>query len=194
VAGYTITITNDDTTGAETTIRVDTSTGGAVVTELTVRAAEGGGLTPHQLPALDLEQLIGALAPATQPAITHRPATRTAAAARAAAAAPKPEPEVVTAEAPTTRRRGAGTSTRSKATARKAPAKKAARSRLTKAEKSSAREAVNDRRAYRRMPEAEEVAAAYREAGSASGVAAHFDVPRHTASGWVRRLRSQGAI
>jgi hypothetical protein len=188
VAGYTITITNDDTTGAETTIRVDTSTGGAVVTELTVRAADGGGLTPHQLPALDLEQLLGALAPATQPAITHRPAARTA------AAAPTPEPEEVAAEAPTTRRRGAGTSTRSKTTARKTPAKKTTRSRLTKAEKSSAREAVNDRRAYRRMPEAEEVAAAYREAGSASGVAAHFDVPRHTASGWVRRLRSQGAI
>jgi len=189
VAGFTITITNDDATGAQTTIRVDTSTGGPVVTELTVRAAHGGGLTPHQLPAVDLEQLIGALVPSQQAAITHRPAARTAATAQPTAAAPTAE-----APKPSGARRGAGTSTRTKTGGRKAPAKKATRSRLTRAEKSTAREAVNGRRAYRRMPEANEVATAYRQAGSASGVAEHFDVPRHTAAGWIRRLRGQGVL
>jgi hypothetical protein len=184
VAGFTITITNDDASGAQTTIRVDTSTGGPVVTELTVRAAHGGGLTPHQLPAVDLEQLIGALVPSQQAAITHRPAPRTAAVAQPTAEAPKTAGT----------RRGAGTSTRAKTGGRKAPAKKATRSRLTRAEKSTAREAVNGRRAYRRMPEANEVAEAYRQAGSASGVAEHFDVPRHTAAGWIRRLRGQGVL
>ena len=47
-------------------------------------------------------------------------------------------------------------------------------------------------RAYRRMPPAEKVMAAYRRVGSVSGLAEHFDVPRHTVQGWARQLRSQG--
>ena len=31
-------------------------------------------------------------------------------------------------------------------------------------------------------------------ANSASALAAHFDVPRHTAQGWLRRLRTMGVI
>src|SRR5258706_10349229 len=39
-------------------------------------------------------------------------------------------------------------------------------------------------RAYRRMPDAETVLAAYQEVGSVSGLADHFGVPRHTVQGW----------
>ena len=47
-------------------------------------------------------------------------------------------------------------------------------------------------RAYRRMPD--DFAAVYQQAGSAGAVAEHYQVPRHTANGWIRRLRQQGII
>jgi hypothetical protein len=181
VAGFTITITpNDGDTGAQTTIRVDTTKAGAVVTELTVRAPEGGGLGSNQLPVIDFAQLIAALTPPRQTAI-------------AGTAAPRAHvtPAQAAAEAPAGRRNG--TTGRAKAAGRKAPAQKATRAR-TRANKTTTRETANGRRAYRRMPDAAEVAAAYRQAGSASGVAEYFDVPRHTAAGWIRRLRGQGLI
>jgi transposase-like protein len=42
------------------------------------------------------------------------------------------------------------------------------------------------------MPEPAEVLAAYARAGSITGLAQHYGVPRHTANGWARRLRNQG--
>ena len=39
---------------------------------------------------------------------------------------------------------------------------------------------------------AEEVMAAYQQVGSVSGLADHFNVPRHTVQGWARQLRKQG--
>jgi transposase-like protein len=42
------------------------------------------------------------------------------------------------------------------------------------------------------MPPAEEVMAAYQRIGSVSGLADHFDVPRHTVQGWARQLRKHG--
>jgi hypothetical protein len=47
-------------------------------------------------------------------------------------------------------------------------------------------------RAYRRMPEASDVLAAYQQVGSVSGLADHYGVPRHTVQGWARRLRREG--
>ena len=47
-------------------------------------------------------------------------------------------------------------------------------------------------RAYRRMPEPDEVLAAYQEVGTVSGLADHFGVPLHTVKGWARRLRQMG--
>src|SRR4051812_35099972 len=65
MAGYTITIDPSDAlAGAQTTVRVDTTSGTARVIELTVRAIDGGGLSPDALPALNLDRLIGALMPA----------------------------------------------------------------------------------------------------------------------------------
>ncbi|WP_203907689.1 hypothetical protein [Rhizocola hellebori] len=47
-------------------------------------------------------------------------------------------------------------------------------------------------RAYRRMPEPEEVLKAYQKAGTVSALAEHFDVPVYTVHSWARRLRGQG--
>jgi len=47
-------------------------------------------------------------------------------------------------------------------------------------------------RAYRRMPPADEVMAAYQQVGTVSGLAEHYNVPGHTVQGWARRLREQG--
>ena len=48
-------------------------------------------------------------------------------------------------------------------------------------------------RAYRRAPGIEELEAAYAETGTIAGVAEHFDVPVHTAQGWISRLRRKTA-
>jgi hypothetical protein len=47
-------------------------------------------------------------------------------------------------------------------------------------------------RPYRRMPDADEVMAAYRQKGSVSALAEHFQVPVHTVQGWARQLRRHG--
>jgi hypothetical protein len=73
----------------------------------------------------------------------------------------------------------------------KATATKATRTRRRAADTAATPKAA---RAYRRMPEPDEVVAAWQDSGSTSAVAAHFGVPRHTASGWLRRLRAMGAI
>jgi hypothetical protein len=170
MSGYTVTITpSGDQSGPRTTIQVDTSGGAGRVTELTVRAGDNG-LSPDQLPAIDLALLVAALVPGSTPAITAAPA---APAASAAAAAPA-------------RQRG-----RRARKAAEAPAK-ATRSRRRTAAKSA--EAPKAGRAYRRMPAQDDVVAAWNESHSASALAAHFDVPRHTAQGWLRRLRSMGVI
>jgi hypothetical protein len=42
-------------------------------------------------------------------------------------------------------------------------------------------------RVYRRTPA--DLAARFAETGSVTGLAAHYGVPRHTAQGWVNRMR-----
>ncbi|MET9265634.1 hypothetical protein [Amycolatopsis sp. NPDC004079] len=44
-------------------------------------------------------------------------------------------------------------------------------------------------RAYRKMPEVAEVLAVYEQTGTVTAMAAHFGVPRHTAQGWMGRIR-----
>jgi hypothetical protein len=78
---------------------------------------------------------------------------------------------------------------------RRAPATKAQEPRSTGRRSASVRAAepvAPSGRAYRRMPDADEVLAAYREVGTVSGLADFFGVPRHTVQGWARRLRSEG--
>jgi hypothetical protein len=214
VAGYTITITpNDDEAGAHTTIRVDTTSGSARITELTVRAAEGGAIFPQQLPVLNLDQLIAALVPPVTTAITAMPSSPQQAPAQQApgrrvstqqapvqAAVSEPELEVAreSPETPqsTTSPARTGRPSRGKKAGTTAPAKRASsRSRQTKAEKMAATaHSTSGRRAYRRMPEPGDVLAAYREVGGTTALARHYGVPRHTATGWLRRLRNQGML
>src|SRR5690349_11438444 len=128
VAGYTITIApSDDEAGPQTTIRVDTASGSARITELTVRAVDGSGLSAQQLPALNLEQLIAAVTPSAQAAIVAPP-TDTPVPSAPGADTSMP---VVSQEAPTPTERPA----RAKKAGRKAaPRKAAGRTRQAKAD------------------------------------------------------------
>jgi hypothetical protein len=173
MSGYTVTITpSGGQAGPQTTIYVDTTSGAARVTEITTKAADGNGLAPQQMPAIDLAGLVAALAPGAVSAIETGV-----------------EAPAVTAGRATRGRRGRGAAKAAKA-AKAAPAKSAGRGRRRKA----AGEEPKAGRAYRRMPEQDQVVAAWRQSGSASAVAEHFGVPRHTATGWLRRLRTMGAI
>jgi hypothetical protein len=172
MSGYTVTITpSGDRSGRQTTVLVDTTSGAARVTELTVRAG-GNGLSAQELPAIDLALLVAALAPGSTPAITAVPA-----------ATPAPAASTARTRQPRGRR----------AARKAAPAPvKATRGRRRAA--AAAAEAPKAGRAYRRMPAQDDVVAAWNETQSASALAAHFDVPRHTAQGWLRRLRSMGVV
>jgi transposase-like protein len=44
---------------------------------------------------------------------------------------------------------------------------------------------------YRRSPA--DLEAVYQQAGSVTAVADHYNVPRHTAQGWIRTLRRRQA-
>jgi hypothetical protein len=70
-------------------------------------------------------------------------------------------------------------------------AKKTTPAKKTTAAKKTTRAAAG-RRAYRRMPD--DFATVYGQAGSAAAIADHYQVPRHTANGWIRRLRDQATI
>jgi hypothetical protein len=50
----------------------------------------------------------------------------------------------------------------------------------------------NGDRPYRRMPEPSDIMKAYKQIGTISGLAEHFDVPHYTVTHWARRLRAQG--
>jgi hypothetical protein len=171
MSGYTVTITpSGDQSGPQTTVQVDTTSGAARVTELTVKAG-GNGLSPQELPVIDLALLVAALAPSSTPAITAAPA-----------ATPAPAASTARTRQPRGRR------------ARKAAEAPAKATRGRRRAAVAVAEAPKAGRAYRRMPAQDEVVAAWNESNSASALAAHFDVPRHTAQGWLRRLRSMGVI
>ena len=72
----------------------------------------------------------------------------------------------------------------SKRATKAVPAKRGGRRAATKA--------PTGRRIRRQMPPAEQVIAAYEQAGTINGLADHFDVPTHTVYSWARTLRSRG--
>jgi hypothetical protein len=213
VKTYTIVVTADDDSATSTTLRLDAS--GTDVRLTDVHLHGGNGLSAGQVPAIDYGLLLRAIAPATPtpitaasaaPAVRVRAAsttrrasqplaetgdearlaastpTRRARAARKAASAP--------AEAATSGRTRRATATANKSAAARnktaSAAKKAAKATPAKTPRAAAGE-----RAYRRMPE--DFATVYRQAGSAAAIADHYQVPRHTAHGWIRRLREQGS-
>ncbi|WP_216918032.1 hypothetical protein [Nocardia noduli] len=44
-------------------------------------------------------------------------------------------------------------------------------------------------RSYRKMPDADELSELYEQLGTVTAVAKHYGVPRHSAQGWMGRLR-----
>ncbi|MCW6010634.1 helix-turn-helix domain containing protein [Micromonospora sp. CPCC 205371] len=199
---YVITISPDNDGSADaahTTVRVDTSTGQTRITELTVRASTGGGLAPADLPPVDLDLLVRALtATAPSPALVSGGPTPVASEPIGVVEPREPATERTT---PARRPRGrraapeAAEPAERKARGRKAAAGGARRGRKATPEVTERRArkvAQTSTRAYRRMPEPDEVMAAYQAAGTITGVAEHFGVPRHTVAGWARRLREQG--
>jgi hypothetical protein len=204
VSSYTITITPDDSTNT-TTLRLDVSGSGVRMTDLHLHADDG--LSTGQLPAIDFGLLLRAINPATGPAqiaATPAPVPDDA----------RPVPEVEDgpseadlASAAETTRPGRGGRRRASKSAsgeakdtrtRRSGGRKggAGRAAATKGAKATATKKTSGRRggggrAYRRMPE--DFAAVYEQVGSAARIAEHYDVPRHTAHGWIRRIREQGS-
>lgn len=180
---YTITISPNDNTGNTTTLMVDASAGQVRITDVHLHA--GDGLSSGQLPTVDFGLLLRAIGPAG----TGRPA--------AIAAAPTGSDQAGSAS---TRSASTGQNARSARSSRPSRATgsarggASARSASTRtASTRTASTATSDagERAYRRMPD--DIAAVHRQAGTARAVADHYGVPRHTATGWLRRLRTMAA-
>jgi hypothetical protein len=165
VGAYTISISPEDGSGTQTTVWVDVDDEGAGtrITELTVKAASGEGLLPQHLPAIDLELLLQAIGPAA----SYDPSIRVP--QRSAASGPRP---------------GVGAATRS---AERAP-QGARRHRDSRVGVKAGSSALGGR-AYRRMPD--DLAEVYERSQSVTAVAQHYGVPRHTAQGWMNRLRER---
>jgi hypothetical protein len=228
VGSYTITFTPDDVSNASAVVRVDLGAAGARITELTVRAGNGDGLIPGELPGFDLGRLLRAIAPAGQtapafelsaapvapataigtyeaePAVAA-PAKRTAARATATRGATGRTPAKRgtatrgAAKQTTAKQTAAAKKTAAKATAgtgrgaRKAASATSGRATTrTGAAARTARAAQGAGRAYRRTPE--DIVAVFTQAPSATALARHYGVPRHTVQGWLRRLRAEGVL
>lgn len=176
------------------TVRVEVSGGEAHVVELVVRALAQTDLAEGGLPPVDLQRLAQAFStsPARVEPARHSsgPPSRTGrkSAVAKAGAQPAQSPAVAaagdaasgdTASGGTAPKRAA---TKETAAGEKAPAHEPAVSETV----------VPAARAYRRMPDPVALQAVYAEVGSIAGVAKHFDVPTHTAQGWIGRLRKLG--
>jgi len=161
VSHFVITIQSDQD-DSETMVRVDTSNGTPRVTEVSVRATSGTGLTGNQPLAIDPDSLVRALRLGRE--VQRREKAQTV------KAAPRPAPRSAKAAA-----------------AKRTPAAKATRGRPRRA---TAAAAESQSRVYRRMPD--DIAATYANAGTITAVANHYGVPRHTAQGWIARLRRLG--
>jgi hypothetical protein len=221
VTTYTISITADDGSAA-TRLRLDTSGDQVILTDLHLH--DGNGLSTGQFPAIDYALLLRAVAPTTPTPLslpaapsapaaqdhgdtasgtepgakaTGRPGKRGAAAAPAPKASrgrrPASSPAAAAKAQPAAggRTGRAGTVAHAAAAANKTvrAARKTTQATATKA---GSRTTGSAGRAYRRMPD--DFATVYQQAGSAAGAADHYQVPRHTANGWIRRLRAQGII
>jgi hypothetical protein len=168
MSSYTITITPDPSeegtpsTAPQTTIKVDTSSGQPRITEVSIRSTAPDGLPAAMTPAVDLELLVSALT-----SRMREPNRRMR--------EPNSTPALVTEEP---------TAPASHQTAKEPDGIRPAPPRKTSSDHSH--------RTYRRMPNTAEVLAVYEQIGTITGVAKHFGVPRHTAQGWMTRIRKHG--
>ncbi|PZF97265.1 hypothetical protein C1I99_15935 [Micromonospora deserti] len=217
-------MTADDPSRATTTLAVELDGTTARITELVVRAGDGDGLTPGQIPAVDLDLLLKAVTPAVggQEAITVSPAAaadeETAPEGESGAVAEPGGTEAAqpvatttsTATEPATASPGNSDATevavpkqasRAKAQAagatraggrRAVPGAKATGAARKTTKQTGKGETSKDKgRAYRRSPG--DLESVYQQAGSVAAVADHYNVPRHTAQGWIRTLRRRQA-
>jgi hypothetical protein len=165
---------------------------------------------PHAAPALEAAT---ATETAEQPAVPAGPKGRARRAAPPAAETPasrRPRSRTATAasraETPASQRAARARATATKATVKPATRKAAtaktppaprkqtataAAKRQTPAKRTRAgatTASATSARVYRRAPD--DLAAVLEEVGTVTGVAAHYEVPRYTAQGWVSRLRA----
>jgi hypothetical protein len=213
---YTITIAPNDDSGNSTTLVVDTSGEQVRITDVHLHAA--AGLAGGTMPTVDFGLLLRAVgtAPAGQPSIDTAPADVPTPAETPAPSADVAEPASGDIEAPgpvaaprrprakrtkavppvaepkrSRRRRTpdeapeAAVTTRRRRTAA-APAKSAPRK---KAAAATAATRTAGGRAYRRMPE--DFRGVYEQTSSPAALAEHYGVPRHTAQGWIRRVKAE---
>ncbi|GIJ79586.1 hypothetical protein SAMN05443287_104103 [Micromonospora phaseoli] len=164
---YTITIRAENAE-TETVICVDMDGSTPRVVELVMRA--GSGISAPTLPSFDLNLLLRALFP------DHATPVTPAAAERALGSS--------TEEPPSEQPRSSATGKRSVRTGANRTAAGAAR-RRTEA-------SVPKGRVYRRMPD--DVVDVFNRTGTVTAVAEHYGVPRHTAQGWIGRLRRRGGF
>jgi len=185
MSSYTITITPDDASLASTTLRVDVSENLPRITELMVRAGAAAGLSPNQLPAVDLDMLLRAVSPSAFQSIAssaperlpaaESPATPAAAAERPAGARRR---RAVAQAEPKGGKRGG------RASGGEQPAKGG------RAKKAAAK--ATGERAYRRAPD--DLVQVFERLGGVTAVARHYQVPRYTVQSWIRRLRREGQV
>jgi hypothetical protein len=205
-----MTITPDPPTAApasELTVRVDTSSGSPRVNELVVRSEDDRGLASAGLPAIDFGLLIQALSGgiAAGSSAAGRPGGArgrrlgaTPAAAGSSAAVGKAAPGKAAGGKAAGGKAAGGKAAAGKVAAGKAAGKKTSRTRRLvssggrRAAAGTGAAATATERAYRRMPDAAEVLAAYQRLGTITELARHYGVPRHTAQGWASRLRRSG--
>jgi hypothetical protein len=213
---YTITIAPNDDSGNSTTLVVDTSGDQIRITDVHLHAA--GGLSNGTMPTVDFGLLLRAVGTAStgRPRVEPAPApvppqvgTVESADRAETSAVTVEEPAPAEARSPRTRRataapvadpkrsrprrgRAANTAapedaaagTRRRRTAA-APTKAAA---TKKAAKRATAQKPGGGRAYRRMPE--DLSAVYAQTSSPAAIADHYGVPRHTAQGWIRRIKN----
>ena len=164
-------------------VRIDVSGGAAHVVELTVRASAGADLATGQLPSIDLERLAQVFGSPTAPGAAAVEAA--SGAAPAGDDIPDAEPVAAPHEAPAPVPRAVR-----RASAR--PSGPSGRSGTAIEQRRNDERNVTAARAYRRMPDPDELKDLYTEIGSIAGVAKHYGVPTHTAQGWIGRLRRLG--
>ncbi len=182
---YIITISNADqdgevdASGPQSVISISTNGGRAQLEEVTMRAGRGGPLRLMKLPTVDYAKLVAAFDQDTGPAD---------------AAADDAAPDLAEAESAP----GAGTSSTSQArrpVGSPVPRRRASTRRPAASAgvtSTDAGKSLASGRVYRRMPDVRELQEVYARTGTIIGLAAEYDVPRHTAQGWVTRLRRKG--
>ncbi|NYT95615.1 hypothetical protein [Salinispora sp. H7-4] len=170
---YTITIRAEES-GTETVVSVDVDGSTPRIVELAMRA--GNGISAPTLPSFDLNLLLRALFPSATTAVVVPPAQ-----GEEAVEVPSEAAESGVEQAPRP--------------ARSADGKRGARSGSGRAGGAGAARrrteaVVPEGRVYRRMPD--DVVEVFNRMGTVTAVAEHYGVPRHTAQGWIGRLRRRG--